>query len=67
MTYPETKRVDVVEEHFGRRIVDPYRSLEKDARSDHEVTDWVAAQQGVPIVTKPFDRYDLKRALRAIL
>ncbi len=47
ITYPETPRIDVVEEHLGHRIVDPYRWLEKDARSDRQVADWVAAQNAV--------------------
>jgi prolyl oligopeptidase len=42
--YPETRRVDVAETLFGERIVDPYRWLENDVRSDHEVADWVARQ-----------------------
>jgi prolyl oligopeptidase len=46
-TYPETPRTDVVEQKFGHRIVDPYRWLEKDARSDRSVADWVAAQNKV--------------------
>ncbi|NKE45315.1 S9 family peptidase [Roseomonas frigidaquae] len=44
MTYPETRRTDVVEERFGHRIVDPYRWLENDARRDREVAAWIAAQ-----------------------
>lgn len=44
MTYPPTKRVDVVEEQFGERIADPYRWLENDVRSDREVAAWVEAQ-----------------------
>lgn len=44
MTYPETRRTDVVEERFGHRIVDPYRWLEGDARRDREVAAWIAAQ-----------------------
>jgi prolyl oligopeptidase len=47
ITYPETPRIDVVEEHFGHRIVDPYRWLEQDARGDRRVADWVAAQNAV--------------------
>ena len=42
--YPDTLRVDVAEEHFGHRIVDPYRWLEADARTDRRVAAWVAAQ-----------------------
>jgi prolyl oligopeptidase len=44
VTYPETRRVDIVDEHFGRRIADPYRWLEGDVRSEPDVAAWVAAQ-----------------------
>lgn len=44
VTYPQTKRVDLVEEHFGRRIDDPYRWLENAPRSDKQVADWTGAQ-----------------------
>ncbi len=44
ITYPETKRADVVEEHFGQPIADPYRWLENDVRADDEVAAWVEAQ-----------------------
>jgi prolyl oligopeptidase len=44
ISLPETRRSDVVEEHFGQRIADPYRWLENDARSDREVAAWMAAQ-----------------------
>jgi len=47
IAYPETPQIDVVEEHFGHRIVDPYRWLEQDARSDQQVADWVDAQNAV--------------------
>jgi prolyl oligopeptidase len=45
--YPETKRGDVVETHFGERIADPYRWLENDVRTDGEVRDWVTRQNAV--------------------
>lgn len=32
--YPETRRVEATEEHFGHTIVDPYRGLENEVRSD---------------------------------
>ena len=44
MTYPETRRTDTVEEHFGVAVADPYRWLEGDARSHPDVADWVRAQ-----------------------
>lgn len=47
IAYPQTKRVDVVEEHFGQTIADPYRWLENDVRSDKEVATWVESQNKV--------------------
>jgi prolyl oligopeptidase len=47
ITYPETKRVDVVEEHFGQTIADPYRWLENDVRNNKEVAAWVESQNKV--------------------
>jgi prolyl oligopeptidase len=44
MIYPETRRIDTMEEHFGTTIADPYRWLEGDARSHPEVAEWVQAQ-----------------------
>ena len=34
ITYPETRRVDQVEEQFGIKVADPYRWLENDVRND---------------------------------
>lgn len=42
--YPQTKRIDVVENHFGQTINGPYRWLENDARSDNDVAAWAIAQ-----------------------
>jgi prolyl oligopeptidase len=47
ITYPETKRVDVVEKPFGQTIADPYRWLENDVRNDKEVAAWVESQNKV--------------------
>jgi prolyl oligopeptidase len=47
LTYPETRRVDVVEEQFGVKVADPYRWLENDVRNDPEVAAWVEAQNKV--------------------
>ncbi|HEX2803994.1 MAG TPA: prolyl oligopeptidase family serine peptidase [Sphingomicrobium sp.] len=44
MAYPETRRIDLVEDHFGVKVADPYRWLENDVRSDSEVRAWVDAQ-----------------------
>ncbi|MGE0284531.1 MAG: S9 family peptidase, partial [Rhizobiaceae bacterium] len=45
--YPDSRRDNVVEAHFGERIADPYRWLEGDVRSDPEVADWVERQNRV--------------------
>ncbi|CAN0134716.1 unnamed protein product [Ectocarpus sp. 12 AP-2014] len=45
--YPHTKRVDLVEEHFGQKIADPYRWLEQDSRNDSDVAEWVAEQSAL--------------------
>ncbi|MCA1197359.1 prolyl oligopeptidase family serine peptidase [Sphingomonas sp. R647] len=47
LSYPDTRRVDVVDEAFGEKVADPYRWLENDVRNDKEVAEWVAAQNKV--------------------
>jgi prolyl oligopeptidase len=47
LAYPQTAHEDVVEEHFGERIADPYRWLENDVRTDPRVRAWVTAQNEV--------------------
>lgn len=47
IAYPPTRRQDLVEDHFGIPVADPYRWLENDVRNDKEVADWVAAQNRV--------------------
>lgn len=47
LTYPETRKLDLVEEQFGERVADPYRWLENDVRTDQEVADWVERQNKV--------------------
>jgi prolyl oligopeptidase len=47
MIYPQTKRLDIADEHFGQTIVDPYRWLEADAHSDPEVAARVSAQNRI--------------------
>jgi prolyl oligopeptidase len=44
LTYPATRRGDLVEVQFGEAVADPYRWLENDVRSDPEVAEWVARQ-----------------------
>jgi prolyl oligopeptidase len=45
ITYPETKKVDHVDDYFGTKIADPYRWLEIDTAAD--VKDWVTRQNEV--------------------
>jgi prolyl oligopeptidase len=45
--YPETRRVDQVDEFHGVKVEDPYRWLESDVRESPEVAEWVAAQNKV--------------------
>jgi prolyl oligopeptidase len=47
LSYPETRRVDLVESHFGAAVPDPYRWLENDVRNDADVRTWVEAQNNV--------------------
>ncbi|MCX7954001.1 MAG: prolyl oligopeptidase family serine peptidase [Bacteroidales bacterium] len=43
--YPYTKKQNIVEEHFGIKVEDPYRWLEND--SSAEVKQWIEAQNKV--------------------
>ncbi len=45
--YPKTRRLDLVEDHFGQQVADPYRWLEQDIRNDAEVAAWAKAQNDV--------------------
>ena len=45
MQYPETKKVDQVDEYFGVTVPDPYRWLEDDHST--ETAEWVNAQNDV--------------------
>src|SRR5215211_4649918 len=47
MTYPDTKRIDHLDEYHGTKVADPYRWLEDDVRKSKEVADWVEAQNKV--------------------
>ncbi|MCS6866498.1 MAG: prolyl oligopeptidase family serine peptidase [Gemmataceae bacterium] len=47
LKYPETKKVDVVDNYHGVAVADPYRWLEDDVRKNPEVADWVEAQNRV--------------------
>ena len=45
--YPETVRQDIVDDHHGTKVADPYRWLENDVRTDAEVAKWVADENAV--------------------
>jgi prolyl oligopeptidase len=47
LRYPQAKRLDLVEEHFGFPVADPYRWLENDLRTDPAVRDWVAQENAL--------------------
>lgn len=47
MDYPDTRRLDLVEDKFGEAIADPYRWLENDVRTDKDVEAWVEAENAV--------------------
>lgn len=45
--YPQTSKVDQVDELHGVKVADPYRWLEDDVRTSKAVADWVEAQNKV--------------------
>ena len=47
IAYPQTRRVDEVDDHFGVKVADPYRWLENDVRTDGDVKAWVDAENAV--------------------
>ena len=44
LRYPAAKRLDLIEDHFGVKVTDPYRWLENDLRADPAVRDWAAQE-----------------------
>jgi prolyl oligopeptidase len=63
--YPETKRVEQVDDYHGTSVADPYRWLEDDVRTSKEVANWVEAQNKVTLAyleSLP-EREPLKRRL----
>ncbi|CAN5235647.1 prolyl oligopeptidase family serine peptidase [soil metagenome] len=47
LKYPETRKVDHVDDYHGVKVADPYRWLEDDVRKSSEVAAWVEAQNKV--------------------
>lgn len=60
MKYPESKKVDHVDEYFGEKIVDPYRWLEDDRAEDTK--DWV--QREVKFTKDYLDKIPFREKLR---
>ncbi len=47
LKYPETKKVEQVDDYHGTKVPDPYRWLEDDVRKSPDVAAWVEAQNKV--------------------
>lgn len=47
MSYPESKKIDHVDELHGVKVPDPYRWLEDDVRESKDVAGWVEAENKV--------------------
>jgi prolyl oligopeptidase len=47
LSYPETRRVEQVDEFHGVKVEDPYRWLEADVRESPEVAEWVKQQNAL--------------------
>lgn len=45
--YPAAPRLELVEDHFGVKVADPYRWLENDLRTDPAVRDWVSGENAL--------------------
>ncbi|MGF1606297.1 MAG: prolyl oligopeptidase family protein [Rhodothalassiaceae bacterium] len=45
--YPETAKVEVVDDYHGVKVADPYRWLEDDVRENPQVEAWVEAQNAL--------------------
>ncbi|HXV76603.1 MAG TPA: prolyl oligopeptidase family serine peptidase [Candidatus Polarisedimenticolaceae bacterium] len=47
LDYPDTKKVEVVDDYHGTKVEDPYRWLEQDARESTDVQRWIEAENEV--------------------
>src|SRR5262245_508572 len=47
LAYPETRRVEQVDDWLGPKVPDPYRWLEQDPRVSQEVAQWISAENKV--------------------
>jgi prolyl oligopeptidase len=63
IVYPETKKVDVVDDYFGTKVADPYRWLEDE--SSAEVKAWIEDQNRVTFAY--LDKIPYREKLKARL
>src|SRR5687767_898786 len=63
LVYPESKKVDQVDDYFGTKVADPYRWLEDDRTP--EVQSWIEAQNKVTFAY--LDRIPYREKLKARL
>ena len=63
ITYPESKKVDVVDEYFGTKVPDPYRWLENE--NSAETKAWVQAQNATTFAY--LDKIPYREKLKARL
>ncbi|WP_253341009.1 prolyl oligopeptidase family protein [Sphingobium sp. OAS761] len=61
--YPAAARLDLVEDHFGVKVADPYRWLENDVRADPAVRDWVESENA--LTRRYIDALPGREALKA--
>ncbi|MFC3439987.1 prolyl oligopeptidase family protein [Sphingobium rhizovicinum] len=47
LRYPVARRLNLIEDHFGVKVADPYRWLENDLRADPAVRDWVGQENSL--------------------
>lgn len=65
LVYPQTARVDQVDNYHGKEVADPYRWLEQDVRESQAVADWVKAQNEVSFAY--LEKLPQRAAIRARL
>src|SRR6185437_14335215 len=63
ITYPESKKVDQVDDYFGTKVADPYRWLEDE--NSPETKGWVAAENAVTFAY--LDKIPYREKLKARL
>lgn len=63
LNYPETEKIDTIENYFGTEISDPYRWLEDD--NSTETANWVSEQNKV--TNSYLDNIDFKEEIKARL